>query len=144
MLARFQKTLLSSQEIWTDDNQSEAGKTWSACPGDTIPTVSGPSALAVHLTGTASQTASIEWRLTAGQHGRCEVGYHVVGTRTPGMNVNVPYHVGPASGYVIPSSVPPGDYTLCAVIDPADAIAETSEIDNTIRSEKLFTVEDCP
>ena len=147
MLSRFEQLsslLGTSREVWTDDSLVESGKYWSACPGDTISAVNGPSAIAAHIVGTNGTITEVEWRLNLS--GGCSSGDEIeIGDLAVTMTVGSPTIVSPGgSGYVIPGYTPPGSYTLCAVIDPTSSISETVETDNHIKSEKTFTVESCP
>ena len=65
-----------------------------------------------------------------------------IGSRSHTVGTNTPYVVGPAvpagspagaAGYNF-SAVPPGDYFLCAIVDPTNVNAETLEWDNKIVS----------
>ncbi len=126
----------TSEERWNDVSVGD----WSACqvllvdPG-------GPDEVFAIIEGTSGQSPEIEWRLSADTN--CFSGTeYVVGSRTPTLSVYTAYLVHPQP-YDF-RYTPPGDYYLCAMIDPDDIITETDETDNQVRWEVLFTVEDCP
>jgi hypothetical protein len=52
---------------------------------------------------------------------------------------SMPFLVSPDT-YDVPPATPTGTYKLCAEVDPGDAISETSETDNDLKSERDFTV----
>ncbi len=126
-------------EVWTNGTSEETGKTWSGHAGNTITAAAGPSEVMAIINGTSSISPVIEWRLSS--DAVCFSGTeYVLGTRTPTISSNVPYAVSPNGGYAIPGGTPNGTYHLCAKIDSTGATSETSESDNIIVSEKLFTV----
>ena len=73
---------------------------------------------------------------------------YTLDSRSFTIGVNDPYRPSYVDWY-LPSNIPTGDYELCAIIDAANAINETSEsADNDIYSEKTFkirsTLNQCP
>lgn len=68
----------------------------------------------------------------------------VLGTASPYIGANAPFPVTPSGGYALPLNIAPGNYNVCARIGATAAIAETSELDNVIRSERLLNVHTCP
>lgn len=155
-LSRFQyvdaASAPSSRLGWTnhprvappDDGLPNDTRTWAACPGELVPSASGPSPVFSTITGGVGGTASprIEWELTSGA---CFDGSgHFLARRTPTLYINQTFEVAPAVGYQLPANIPPGHYTLCAKIDANDAINESSEDDNIVRSDKTFEVLTCP
>jgi hypothetical protein len=82
----------------------------------------------------------IEWRASPDK--TCFVGNdnYIIGTRTPTLNVNDEYGITTPSGGLDFSGVPPGDYYICAKIDPYDVVAETAENDNSIVSSETIEV----
>lgn len=143
----------NSDEAWSDDGTPswaavDRFTVWEGCPGETLAVggpLDGPSPVYGVITqesGAGTVTAKVEWRLDPGSV--CFVGTeYVLGTRSPGMVVNTPFQISPSGGYSIPSNTPLGDYHLCAMIDSDFDVAETSESDNIVRSEKVFEVVAC-
>ena len=43
--------------------------------------------------------------------------------------------------WTIPSNLSPGNYKVCAMIDPDDEFSETKEIDNSVGSENDFVIQ---
>jgi len=149
MLSRFRRIDQGEvEEVWTAQigNLSEVNNTWCGSPGDTISAADGPTEILASINGTSSQTPLIEWTLDS-PVGACFSGpaEYSLGTRNPSISANTPYAVSPTGGYTIPNNTPIGTYKLCAKIDADDAITESSEVDNIVRSEKNFTVAvSCP
>lgn len=153
MLSRFSNERTAahqSEEVWTAANSSdvESTNTWCTNPGGYIYGPNTPSMLTILMTGTSgSVTANVKWRLH--QSGSCDDGdEYTVDSRTFTIGVNEPFRPQYADWY-LPSTIPTGDYQLCAIIDAADTVAETVEwADNDAYSEKTFqirsTLTQCP
>jgi hypothetical protein len=88
-----------------------------------------------------SESPQIYWNLSA--DGTCFSGTeYTIGSKTPTLAANTPVAVQPALWNFF---VPTGQYYLCAKIDQANSISETSEADNIIRSDnKIVEVVSCP
>lgn len=155
MLSRFRWVSLSqapsAKLAWTSwervdpaEGLPDDGRTWAACPGELVPTQVGPWPVIATITGADGGTASpqVEWRLDTGL---CFTGVgYTLATRTPTLVINTPFQVEPSQGYQVPANTPPGLYTLCARIDANEQISESSELDNTVMSDKKFEVLTCP
>ena len=84
----------------------------------------GPDEIYGILHGTSCQDPVVKWWLSA--DATCNWGSpdSLVGSRTPHLCSNTPLLLHP-NPYDF-RGVPPGDYHLCAFIDPADVISETN------------------
>lgn len=120
-----------SWEVWDDD----AGTYIFDKSDDDFPGVD-PAPIQAIIEGTSTASPVIEWRLSADS--ACFSGTeYAIGTRTPTIGSNVPYEVGPTA-WNMTGSAPNGNYYLCARIDSNTAITETSETDNTVRSDNAM------
>ena len=83
----------------------------------------------------------IQWRVVPTTDAKCfdGVGSEIaVGSVSTGISPNVSFQTRPPAG--TSSGWAAGTYYLCAMIEPYDNTAETSEIDNDVRSEGIVTV----
>lgn len=128
---------------WSSEEEGGNHSAWEACPGDTL-TTNRPRDLQAIVIGTSSASPLIGWRLSGDS--ACFVGTeYLLGSRTPTISTNEPYEVGPSGGFHVPANTPPGEYFLCAKIDPNQALSETSLGDNVVRSDsdQKFEVLSC-
>jgi hypothetical protein len=136
MLSRW---VTGPTEVWDFKSSTR----WTVCDTVVASSVDGPEEIFAIIHSTTSATPQIEWRLSTDQ--TCFSGTeYTIGTRTPGLGSNVPHLVAPTN-YDF-TGIPAGDYWVCAMIDPSNAIAETatSDADNDLISTVRLTVQDCP
>jgi len=151
MLSVFRRLPFQVNEAWSDSNGIDSLTTWEACPGETLAVggftpAYGPTPIfgvVHHESGQGPISAKVEWRLDPGEVCFWGPGEIVIGSRNPGLKANVVYEISPSAGYHIPIGTPLGEYHLCARVDSDFSTIETSEIDNTIRSDKVFEVVAC-
>lgn len=141
MLSRFVSDGPTSFEV-TDNWKDECDFTTIlvAYPGDPSPL---DGHLSAHVTGNAGGGAvTVEWAwrpVSATWSCRNPPASAVAAVRTPGMGVNLPFEFGPSTTLTVPTT--PGEYRLCATIDPDDVYAETENTsDNVIFSENIVRV----
>ncbi|MEN0065190.1 MAG: matrixin family metalloprotease [Myxococcota bacterium] len=142
LLSKFSSTGRgSSREEWTA--ASRGTETWSGCPGECLTGDERPNPVMAMYMGTdAKVDTEVRWSLSTDVH--ClDADDRIVGTRGMRLAVNEPTNVY-LNNFCIPSSTPPGNYRVCAVIDPDNDISEPSGADNQVVSDLTFEVESCP
>jgi hypothetical protein len=142
MISKFEPGAIAGTaiEVWTDDNS--AGETWEGIPGAQIVGANRPANVYASITGTNSlANVEVRWVLSNDTDLPCWDGIgtdYLVGEKTIGLNVNAAFPTN-LGAWIVPNA-PPGDYRVCVRIDPDGDISETSEIDNNVRSDRLFKV----
>ncbi len=138
MLSKFH---LPSGVSAVEDWDADAGGDWNACAGCSIPGGKGPKGVQVLLTGTATlPSVTVEWSLTGNSVCADGVDDFPLAAKVIGsVGSSMPFLVSPDT-YDVPPATPTGAYKLCAEVDPGDAISETNETDNDLKSERDFTV----
>jgi hypothetical protein len=136
------------KEFWDENldpgDQNNLG-TWEACEGDVLDALQGfgPEDVYIHLTGTVSPLADvlIEWTfsddLICNDDDDVVVGSQVVAS----LGVNQPGTVGPST-WDIPVVLGLTDVErwVCATVDPSNDFSETSSDDNSVISDRPFTI----
>lgn len=135
MVARFRYNGNGqSEETWTGPTYwqfSRGSDIWTGGRGTPVP-------IQLVYNGTATSVSPlVEWRLSTNTF--CSSSDYLIGSRTPSVGSNIPYEVGP-NAWSLGNTVPLGLYYLCVTVDANASIAETSEVDNHVVSERLVEV----
>ena len=96
-----------------------------------------------HHSMSTSTLSNVGARWTLSPNSTCfDSDDYVVATRSYTLSSNETGALEPLNGRIyIWSSMPAGDYWLCAMLDYAESISEVKENDNVVRSEVKFTVQ---
>ncbi len=120
-------------ELWIPSSSG----TWSASEGTCGV---GIQAVALHHMGT-STLSSVETRWTLSSDTTCFDGDDIVAATDVHSSISSDeVYMDAPEDFCVPSGTTAGSYYLCARVDPLFEVSEVSESDNTIRSERLFTV----
>jgi hypothetical protein len=139
------KNLMLSKFLYLGGGEAEEGWDGSdvyASPGDTLSGSADPEDINVILTGTTGtlSNVSIRWYFRPLNTACGGPGSITVGTSSGwSVGVNNPFTVN-LSSWVVPANLSPGDYKICAKVDPDDDFTEASEIDNSIATQKNYTI----
>lgn len=134
------------QEVWqtSASDPSDDSYTiglWRACRGDTYTVdelVEPILASTTSTTGTLSGV-DIEWRIHP-ENASCQHASSTrIGTKSVGLVVNTPASVVSTSSWTVPVGLETGNYRVCA---KTNELAETSEVDQTVNSERTLLIYD--
>lgn len=135
MISKFVRTGAgTSSEGWT-------GATVNTSRGAVLAGGNVPGDVLLLITGTSSQSnIRVSWFLrpigtTCG--GATSV---LVGSRIASLGVSLPFSTN-LTTWTIPNAAASGDYLVCAMIDADNTVAETSETDNTVASDRIYHVQ---
>jgi hypothetical protein len=143
---------------WNDDDLNQfsvAGRAWKyqrfeeqgwdrdassvgvveVCPGDTFTSNELPPPTYVNYFGTGTLSSMVIWWYLDAQDGMpCGAGNSEVigGQLVTNQTMADAFMASPGTGMTIPASTVPGNYFMCAIVDPENLIAETSENDNIV------------
>lgn len=98
-------------------------------------------AISLHSMGT-STLSGVEVRWTLSQNTTCFDGDDIVAATDThsALSSNEVYPESPGN-FCVPTGTAAGEYYVCARVDPDGEVSEVSEADNTVRSERRFTVQ---
>ena len=130
---------------YTSRGQSLAPDRWaggpqvlprSLCPGDPIvePAIF-TGEISANVVGTDTPVAAlIRWGIRPAGYGSCSSLTHTLSTRGITLYPNTPAERSPTNNLVLPSSLAPGTYKVCANIrpNPPWAISDLSSYDNAV------------
>jgi hypothetical protein len=142
MLSRWTMLFnVETQEAWSPPGSNPSFPCVEPSAFNSTANLSRPGFLHAVIHGTTSvSNVLIEWRASPDKTCFTGPGSYIIGSRTPTLSVNDEYGITTPSGGLDFSGVPPGDYYICAMVDPYDVVSETAENDNSIVSAIPITV----
>lgn len=113
---------------------------WEGCPDEVLRGNDRPLGIIAHVMGSSTGSPNIKWYMGETRDS-CPMSEHLVGeTTVTNSGVSSAENLRPAVWRVPDSVEHEQEYYLCAVIDPDGRIAETSEFDNIIVSNRKFRI----
>lgn len=147
MLSRFVTTYPSSDppSASTEDRWDGNATAYSVASGTTADVGNDlPYGVNVVVHGTGSHTIEVWWAVSESPDCFNNTRWYV-GFRTTTVAANTEYVIEPETPYPNKYNflwTPPGDYYMCAKVDPWDSVSETFETDNRVVTD--FTIEVTP